>query len=86
MKPDSEIYRLGCRELDVDLGRAMFVGDGGSDELSGAAEAGLRPYWASWFIDRWPEWRQSQDVYTRAQKWPRLKSPAEVVAKLGSEK
>ncbi len=85
-KPDSEIYRLGCRKLDVDPGCAAFVGDGGSDELSGAAEAELHPYWASWFIDCWPEWRQNQDIYRRAQKWPRLKSPSDVLVPLVSAK
>ena len=86
MKPSAEIYHLGCRELGVDPSRALFVGDGGSDELAGAANAGLRPYWASWFIDRWPEWRQARDVYERAREWPRLKTPAEVVELLGSER
>ena len=79
MKPSSDIYHIGCRELDVEPAHAAFVGDGGSDELAGAAGAGLRPYWASWFIDRWPEWRRKQDVYVQAREWPRLKSPAEVV-------
>ena len=86
MKPDREIYNLACRGLDVDPGRAAFVGDcggvgdGGGNELAGAAEAGLHPYWASWFIDRWPEWRRDQDVYERVRPWPRLTSPREVVA------
>ena len=85
MKPDREIYNLGCRELDVDPGRAAFVGDcggvggAGGDELSGAAEAGLRPHWATWFIDRWPEWKRDQDARKRARAWPRLHSPREVV-------
>ena len=85
MKPSAEIYHLGCRELDVDPNRTIFVGDGGSDELAGAANAGLTPYWASWFIDRWPEWRQAQDVYVRAKEWPRLRTPAEVVEVIISE-
>ena len=86
MKPSAEIYHLGCRELRIDPSRAAFVGDGGSDELAGAADAGLRPYWASWFIDRWPEWRQSRDVYVRAKEWPRLKTPGEVVELVTSER
>ena len=86
VKPDREIYDLACHALDVDPGRVAFVGDcggvgdGGGNELSGAAEAGLHPYWASWFIDRWPEWRRDEDVYERARAWPRLTSPREVVA------
>ena len=85
VKPDREIYNLACRELDVDPDCAAFVGDcggvgdGGGNELSGADEAGLHPYWASWFIDRWPEWRRDQDVYKRAHAWPRLKSARQVV-------
>lgn len=85
MKPDGEIYSLACRELGVDPTRAAFVGDcggvgdGGGDELSGAAAAGLHPYWASWFIDRWPEWRRDRGVYERARAWPRLKLPRDVL-------
>lgn len=86
MKPSVEIYHVGCRQLDVEPARAAFIGDGGSDELAGAAGAGLRPYWASWFIDRWPEWRQARDVYVRAREWPRLKSPGEVVELLTSQR
>lgn len=40
-KPDREIYEIHCRELGVEPGRSMFIGDGGSDELAGAARAGL---------------------------------------------
>ena len=86
MKPSAEIYHLGCRELEVEPGHAVFIGDGGSDELSGAAEAGLTPYWASWFVDKWPEWRQNRDVYVRAREWPRLSTPGEVVELLAAEK
>ena len=85
-KPDPAIYRLACERLGVAPEAAAFIGDGGSDELAGAAEAGLTPYWASWFVDKWPEWRQARDVYVRAREWPRLKSPGEVVATLAAEK
>ena len=36
---------------------AVFVGDSGHeamDELDGAMRVGLRPFWATWFLDRWP--------------------------------
>jgi putative hydrolase of the HAD superfamily len=55
LKPDPRIYRLACSRLGISPGDAMFVGDGGSDELRGAAEAGLEPLWCTWFLDRWPE-------------------------------
>lgn len=48
-KPDKQIYLLPCERLGVALEEAVFVGDGGSTELEGAAEAGLTPYQAFWF-------------------------------------
>lgn len=80
LKPEAEIYRLTCRGLGVTPEQALFVGDGGSDELVGAADVGMRPYWASWFIDRWPEWRRSEAVYKRASAYPRLRTLDELVA------
>ena len=54
-KPEPAIYELACERLAVAPANAVFVGDGSFGELAGAAEAGLRPIWASWFITRWPE-------------------------------
>lgn len=42
-KPAPAIYRLACERLGVAPERTVFVGDNGSDELRGAAEAGLHP-------------------------------------------
>ena len=42
-KPDSAVYELACRRLGVRPADAVFVGDGGHEELTGAAPAGL-PY------------------------------------------
>ena len=52
-KPERAAYDLVCDRLDVGPGETAFVGDS-EYELAGAAEAGLRPYRAMWFIDRWP--------------------------------
>lgn len=54
LKPDPHIYERGLQALDTGSEEAIFVGDGGWDELSGAAQVGLRPFWATWFLDRWP--------------------------------
>lgn len=48
-KPDPRIYRLGCERLSVAPEEALFVGDGGSDELNGAFGAGLHVVHAVWF-------------------------------------
>lgn len=48
-KPNPEIYLLACERLDVPPQESLFIGDGGSDELRGAHNAGLTPYHAYWY-------------------------------------
>jgi putative hydrolase of the HAD superfamily len=48
-KPDIRIYQLACERLGVEPEHAIFIGDGGSNELDGAAQAGLHPFHAFWF-------------------------------------
>jgi HAD superfamily hydrolase (TIGR01509 family) len=56
-KPDPEIYREATRRLKVDVSHTWFVGDGENEELPGAEHAGLRPLRATWFLRRWPHFR-----------------------------
>jgi len=42
-KPDPEIYLTACRRLGVDPRECVYVGDGGSRELTGAAAVGMTP-------------------------------------------
>jgi len=42
-KPDPMMYRLAYTGLDVTPAECLYVGDGGSGELTGAATAGMRP-------------------------------------------
>ena len=90
MKPDPRIYALACERLGVRPEDAVFVGDGGSDELRGAHEAGVRPLWCTWFLDRWPEgirpngfpggeWRQRRAADA---PFPRLAQPEDLLALL----
>lgn len=92
LKPEPEIYELACDRLEIHPRRAVFVGDGGSNELRGAADAGIRPLWASWFLDRWPggvrpggfaggEWRQGTG--TVRTPFERLRHPADLLDALG---
>ena len=78
VKPQPEIYRLACAELQVTPEECLFIGDGGSGELTGAEKAGLRPYWATWFLDRWPQWKQDGPGRERSKKFFRLKSLEEL--------
>jgi hypothetical protein len=58
-------------------------------ELHGAREAGIRPRWGTWFLDRWPEgirpngfpgdhWRQLPSQH--APPFPRVARPEELLA------
>ncbi|MCY4528337.1 MAG: HAD family hydrolase [Chloroflexi bacterium] len=40
-KPDPGIYRLACERLTVEPQECLFVGDGGSNELTGASNVGM---------------------------------------------
>lgn len=42
-KPDPRIYNLACTQLGVTPDRCLYVGDGESDELAGAARVGMYP-------------------------------------------
>ena len=42
-KPDPEIYLTACRRLGVEPQECVYVGDGGSRELTGAAAVGMTP-------------------------------------------
>lgn len=41
-KPDPLMYRLACDRLGVSAGECVYVGDGGSGELTGASRFGMR--------------------------------------------
>ena len=56
MKPQPEIYRLACDKLQVRATDSFFLGDGGFDELRGAARAGMMPLQATWYLARNIEW------------------------------
>ncbi|MBB4696659.1 putative hydrolase of the HAD superfamily [Actinoplanes abujensis] len=42
-KPDPRIYLAACEKLDVSPSECLYVGDGGSHELTGAAAVGMTP-------------------------------------------
>ena len=42
-KPDPQIYQFVATELDVNCNDCLYVGNGGSNELSGAYEANMYP-------------------------------------------
>lgn len=78
-KPDPVIYLMTSQRLEVLPRHIMFVGDGGNEELRGAEEAGMNPYCARWFLDRWPAWRGHRDN-ENTSGFPQLLSLAELVS------
>ena len=52
LKPDLEIYRRMMNALNVKPEECLYVGDGGSHELTGARELGMNAVQCTWFHDR----------------------------------
>lgn len=52
LKPDPEIYRRAMRALDVTPEECLYVGDGGSHELTGARSLGMQAVQCTWFRER----------------------------------
>ena len=49
-KPQAEIYTLCTERLGVGAGECIYIGDGAGRELYGAADAGMTPMRAMWFL------------------------------------
>ena len=92
LKPDPRIFEQGLQALGVSAREAMFVGDGGRDELAGAERVGLKAFWATWFLDRWPpadrpgrfkgdNWRQFPEG---EPMFPRLRKPPDLIERISS--
>ena len=62
MKPEPEIYKLACNRLGAQVAETVFVGDGGFNELQGAAAVGMRAVQAEWFTRREIEWTAEQEL------------------------
>lgn len=70
-KPNLGIYLTACNNLGVEPERCLFIGDGGSDELRGASEVGMRPYHATWYLSARARYIVSE--------FPKLRQPMEVL-------
>ncbi|KZE68988.1 hypothetical protein AWM68_01600 [Fictibacillus phosphorivorans] len=70
-KPNKQIYQIGCERLGVIPQESIFIGDGGANELVGAADFGMNAYHATWFL---PE-TISEKIYG----FPKLKKPLDLL-------
>ena len=82
VKPEPAIYQACLDVLGLQGGECLFVGDGGSNELSGARAAGMTPVFMSGIMQElWPE-RIPERL---AQCDHHVRSIREVLALLGVE-
>jgi len=71
-KPDPVIYRIALERVGAAPGQAVFVGDGGSLELEGAARVGLRPLHACWYnrtiASEYPKMHRPEDAAAAVER------------------
>ncbi len=77
-KPDHPIYEVAAKRLGVRPDECFFVGDGGSDELPGAKNAGMTAIQAKWYTNRLPQKRETIGDFPVAEE------PSEVIALLNA--
>ena len=67
-KPDACIYEEASKRLGMDMAECLFVGDGGSNELTGAVNAGMEAVQAKWYTNRYPDKRGSMEGFRVAEE------------------
>ena len=67
-KPDSRIYQKAADLLGAAPGQCLFVGDGGSNELEGAGNAGMKAVEAKWYTNQFPNQRESIPGFFAAEE------------------
>lgn len=82
VKPDPHIYQHACKNLDVAPSDCIFVGDGNSDELRGAAQVGMLPFCAAWFLRQHTDLLGEDIVMQRAAGYPVLSHPSELTNRM----
>ncbi|WP_194898477.1 HAD family hydrolase [Catenulispora pinisilvae] len=77
-KPDPAFFRLVCDRLGVAPGDCLYVGDGGSRELSGAAAVGMTPV-----MLRADDWHRNS-AHDREDDWtgPEIGSFTELIREI----
>ena len=50
-KPEPEIYHMALNRMSLDSEKALFIGDGGSQEHLGAARSGISSLLVTYFLD-----------------------------------
>ena len=67
-KPDVCIYEEAAKRLGVEMSECIFIGDGGSNELIGARNAGIKAIQAKWYTNRYPDKRGNIEDFQVAEE------------------
>ena len=67
-KPDSCIYLEALARLGVSAEDCIFVGDGGSNELIGAKNVGMKAIQAKWYTNQHPKKRDTIEGFPAAEE------------------
>lgn len=73
-KPDTEIFQLCARELNVTPEECLYIGDGGSQELETAAKVGMKALQAGWYLKQ-----SGQLSQARKETFQLLENPMDVL-------
>lgn len=52
LKPQAEIYKIALKRMNVNPQNSIFIGDGGSDEIKGAKELGMKTILTEYLLKR----------------------------------
>ncbi|GGH76757.1 putative hydrolase of the HAD superfamily [Pullulanibacillus pueri] len=75
-KPQPDIYYTACGHLKVAPNECIFIGDGGSNELQGASDVGMKAYHATWY--------QPPFISEKMTGFPKLESPTQILQLIAS--
>ena len=67
-KPDPCIYEEAAKRLGVEVEECIFVGDGGSNELVGARNVGMKAIQAKWYTNQYPKKRDNIEGFSVAEE------------------
>ncbi|MFG6494899.1 HAD-IA family hydrolase [Fictibacillus sp. UD] len=70
-KPTQKIYQIACEKLGALAQESIFIGDGGANELVGAAEFDMKAYQATWFLP--------DSISDKITGFPKLKNPLDLL-------
>ena len=76
-KPDVKIFQKCMKDLGVEPGECLYIGDGGSFELETAQSLGMHPLQAVWYLKE-----GVNQPAKRKREFVQAESPMEVLSEI----